>query len=341
MNYENKPVCVPRAPAPRRLPPGLSQEHERLLRVLANVWANGTELHYFLIGGPEPQRKAVRDAFAEWKALPLGLVFTETSNRAAAEVRISFDLADGSWSYVGRDVLGIANTQATMNFGWDLTDAYGHTTALHEIGHTLGMPHEHQNPFSGIVWDEAKVYAYFTGSPNFWSPAQTLSNVLQKFSTSEVDGSAWDPDSVMEYWFPAGLIVQPAKYSGGLMPAGGLSALDKEWAKRFYPGSAPGPAVLKPFVSSPLSLAPGGQADFVLEPDESRTYTISTFGSSDMVMVLFEDEAGTLRYLGGDDDSGTGLNARLRLRLLAGRRYVVRLRLYWAGGSGKSAIMYW
>lgn len=39
--------------------------------------------------------------------------------------------------------------------------------------------------------------------------------------------------------------------------------------------------------------------------------------------------------------SGTGFNARLRLRLLAGRRYEVRLRLYWAGGSGKSTIMYW
>ena len=26
-------------------------------------------------------------------------------------------------------------------------------TALHGIGHTLGLPHEHQNPNAGIVWD--------------------------------------------------------------------------------------------------------------------------------------------------------------------------------------------
>lgn len=341
MKYNNQPLCVPRNPAPRQLPPGMPLERERLLRLLANVWVNGTELHYFLIDGAEPQRKAVRDAFAEWKALPLGLDFTETTTRAAAEVRISFDAADGSWSYVGRDVLGIPATEATMNFGWDLTDDYGHTTALHEIGHTLGLPHEHQNPFSGIVWDVEKVYAYFTGSPNFWTRAQTESNVLQKFSTTEVDGSAWDPDSVMEYWFPAGLILQPAQYSSGLMPAGGLSAPDREWAKKFYPGSAPGPEVLVPFVSRPLSLGPGAQADFVLEPEASRQYTIATFGASDVVLVLFEDDGGTLRYLGGDDDSGTGLNARLRVRLLAGRRYVVRLRLYWAGGSGDTSIMYW
>lgn len=145
----------------------------------------------------------------------------------------------------------------------------------------------------------------------------------------------------MEYWFPAGLILQPAQYSSGLMPAGGLSAPDREWAKKFYPGSAPGPEVLVPFVSRPLSLGPGAQADFVLEPEASRQYTIATFGASDVVLVLFEDDGGTLRYLGGDDDSGTGLNARLRVRLLAGRRYVVRLRLYWAGGSGDTSIMYW
>lgn len=341
MDYENRPLCVPKPRTVRALPPGMPAERARLIRVLANVWVNGTELHYFLIDGPEPQRQAVRDAFAEWKALPLGLVFTETTDRSAAEVRIGFDPNDGSWSYVGRDVLGIPANQATMNFGWDLTDDYGHTTALHEIGHTLGLPHEHQNPFSGIVWDVEKVFAYFTGSPNFWTRAQTQSNVLDKFATNEVDGSAWDPDSVMEYWFPKGLITEPAKYHDGLMPAGGLSDMDKEWAKKFYPGQPSGPETLEPLVSRALTLQPGEQANFALEPATSRNYTIATFGESDVVMALFEDDGGTLRYLGADDDSGTGLNARLRIRLLAGRRYVVRLRLYWAGGSGQTAIMYW
>ena len=50
-----------------------------------------------------------------------------------------------------------------MNFGWDLTPLGRSTTALHEIGHTLGMPHEHQNPFAGIAWDEETVYATSAG----------------------------------------------------------------------------------------------------------------------------------------------------------------------------------
>lgn len=41
----------------------------------------------------------------------------------------------------------------------------------------------------------------------------------------------------------------------------------------------------------------------------------------------------------GDDDSGTGFNASFAAKLYLGRRYVVRLRLYWAWASGQTVIM--
>lgn len=43
----------------------------------------------------------------------------------------------------------------------------------------------------------------------------------------------------------------------------------------------------------------------------------------------------------GDDDSGTGLNSRFRVKLFKGRRYVLRVRLYWAGATGEFAVMTW
>ena len=333
--------CDVRTPVPPSLPPGLHADRARAILQGRTKWVNGTVLHFWFDGGPEPQRDAVRNAFKEWKALGIGLDFTEVARRSEAEVRIAFDQSDGSWSYIGRDVLGIPQTTPTMNFGWDLTDDYGHTTALHELGHTIGLPHEHQNPFAGIVWDEDAVYAYFSGEPNRWARDQTFSNVLRKLDTSEVSGSKWDPDSVMEYWFPAGLITQPAKYHEGLNPKGGLSKVDKQWVKTWFPALKAQLPLLAPFESRPLSLKPAQQADFRLEPAETRAYEVATFGTADTVLVLFEEVDGGLRHLASDDDSGTDRNAHLSVKLFAGRRYVARVRLYWAGESGQTALMYW
>ncbi|MGI8872791.1 MAG: M12 family metallopeptidase, partial [Egibacteraceae bacterium] len=187
-----KPQTVP------VLPPDLEPGRASAIRRIRGKWVNGTVLHYFFMGGPKAQQQAVRDAFATWRALPLGLEFTEVKDPGEAEVRVSF-ADDGAWSYVGKDVLGIPEDEATMNFGWDLTTDYGRDTALHEIGHTLGMPHEHQNPFAGIEWDEEAVYATFGAPPNNWSRQQTFHNVLRKLDPGDVEGSTWDPNSVMEY----------------------------------------------------------------------------------------------------------------------------------------------
>jgi hypothetical protein len=66
-----------------------------------------------------------------------------------------------------------------------------------------------------------------------------------------------------------------------------------------------------------------------------------TFGSSDTLMVLFEDTGGELRYRTGDDDSGEDRNACIRRRLYKGRKYVLRLRLYYADRPGETAVMWW
>ncbi|AZM58696.1 MULTISPECIES: M12 family metallopeptidase [unclassified Streptomyces] len=354
---------LPREPAPA-FAPGLAAERLRALAGGRRTWVNGTVLHYCFFdgdtdgseiampgtgrtrwvswGGAEEQRDVVRECFAEWRDLGLGVRFAEVRDRTEAELRIGFQSGGGSWSAVGREALHKGVHERTMNFGWDLTAPGERATALHQIGHALGMLHEHQSPYAGLHWDEEAVYAEMAGAPNHWSRDSTYRNILRTIGPDEANGSVWDPQSVMQFTLPPGLILEPEQYRGGVHPPGTLSAADKEFVLRRYPPAAPSPPpALVPFRSVPLRLGPGEQADFVIEPPGTRAYTVGTFGDADRVLVLFEERAGEPRFLAGHDDGGTAHNATITARLVKGRRYYVRTRLYSAWGPGRTALMYW
>jgi len=337
---------VPDRPLDSQIDPG----REFLIRYIEKKWVNNTVLNYYFFKSPanwrgaDNQKKVVRAAFNDWKKLGIGLQFVEVNDPTVAEIRIGFQ-PGGSWSYVGRDSIDLVSgpDKRTMNFGWDLTTPYGKDTALHEIGHVLGFPHEHQNPNAGIVWDVDEVNNYFTGPPNNWDEQQVYYNILRKVSSAEVDGSDWDKNSIMHYQFNAGQIKSPAEYqTSALIPDPGLSEIDKAEVRKFYPDNSQKQIPdLKPFVSRIVKLSAGQQVDYVINPEISRTYTMQTFGKMDTVMVLFEDDNGTPVYLSGDDDSGTNNNSRLEYRLISGRSYFLRLRLYYSSGIGQGGVMLW
>src|SRR5207302_1095821 len=186
---------------PRTLPdlsPAVMADSRRAAAIISthSKWLNGTVLHYSFFGGgshfsvPSVQANAVRGAFAKWKALGIGLDFQEVTQLSEAEVRIGYSTADGSSaSAVGREVLNVPLTEPTTVYGWDLTSHYGSGTALHELGHVLGMEHEHQNPFAGIKWHEQAVYDSLAKPPNKWDHATTFHNILEKLTAQQVQGS--------------------------------------------------------------------------------------------------------------------------------------------------------
>ena len=109
--------ALPKIPE-RALPAGLPDSRERLIRYVEKKWVNGTVLHYYFFDrqtdgdngswvGAAAQKEVVRNAFQAWKDLGIGLEFREVSNREEAEVRVGFMQGDGSWSYVGRDIIDL------------------------------------------------------------------------------------------------------------------------------------------------------------------------------------------------------------------------------------------
>ena len=344
IDIENYSYCSLPQVAERVFEPDVNPDRLRLIRVMDKKWVNGTVLHYFFFeGAADGEKDVVREAFKKWEELGIGLEFEEVDSSSEAEIRIGFMRGDGAWSYVGRDILNQGQGSRTMNFGWDLT---GHPseidTAVHEIGHTLGFPHEHQNPNAGIIWDEEAVYDALARPPNSWDRTKTFHNIIRKINPDAVQGSNWDPDSIMHYPFGPGLIVEPEEYRTGLTPELGLSDRDTEWVRTFYPPLDESEyAELKPFQSVLLEIGEGQQRNFVVQPDATRYYEFRTFGVSDTVMVLFENVNGDLKYRTGDDDSGQAYNASLRVKLFKGREYVLRIRLYYSDQAGETAVMMW
>ncbi len=328
---------------PLPLPGGLRDDRKSALLLTANKWINGTTItFYFKDVGPdrwiERQKDEVRNAFAIWKALDIGLEFAEVKHEADALLLIGFIQDDGSWSYVGTQVRRQRRHGCNMNFGWDLTTEWGKATALHEIGHALGMPHEHQNPNSGIVWNEQRVLDSFRDPPR-WTDEDTRWNILRKISAGAVQGSAWDPRSIMHYPFEPGLLQSPPPYdTQGVAKNLQLSANDAAWMRYFYPPiTATQP--ISADVIVPVAREIGAQTDFTFTPMESREYRLEAVGAGDMRIALARVLQGAQsRMLAVADDAATDENAAIIQHLERGKTYKIHARTRYASVGGAPGL---
>jgi hypothetical protein len=219
--------------------PGVSLYTAKLALLTGKRWPDGQVLGIRFLDGSSTQRTKVQSHAEEWLAWA-DLRF-DWSAGSKAQVRISFQADPGSWSAIGTDCLSpyFKKNDPTMNFGWlrdDTDEVEYRRVVVHELGHALGAIHEHQNPRGGIVWNEAAVYAAFSGPPNNWSRAQIRANILDKYSYDQLNATTFDPKSIMLYPFPKELIKGPPSLARkGTATNTDLSAKDKSFIAKMYP----------------------------------------------------------------------------------------------------------
>lgn len=146
------------------------------------------------------------------------------------DITISFDERSGSWSYIG---VQSKKYRPSMNFGWLTTatrDQEYERVVLHEFGHALGLIHEHQNPNGNpIKWNVKKTYQYYMHTQG-WTEEDVDVNIFEKYKSTQLLSTTFDPLSIMLYEVPAALTLD--RYSTKLNST--LSEKDKLLIKTIY-----------------------------------------------------------------------------------------------------------
>jgi astacin (peptidase family M12A)/pre-peptidase len=310
----------------------------RAISPIGKLWVLGSTLRIKFMEGTASQKALVKQYAPEWTQYA-NLKF-QFSDDADSEIRITFDPSDGAWSYIGTDCKGIPHNEATMNLGWQ--DAQ---VIRHEFGHAVSLGHEHQSPFgTGIRWNEAAVIRDLSGSPNFWSEQQIRDNVIQKYTTTQVNGTTYDPLSIMEYAFPAEWTLDGIEVKGNET----LSAQDRLFvaSSKMYPGLGavtpvgPTPLTITTKAAKKLTAGsigvPGEQDLYGFTVVNGGTHTIETSGTTDVFLKLFGPNSDT-HLLAQNDDGGVGTNARI-VRSLPPGNYIAQVTHYSRQATGKYSI---
>jgi len=279
------------------------------------LWTRGTTINWCFVPNTSldtpQQRQNVVQAWKKWADTGLGLTFKQLDwkNRSKCQVRIAFrefdenGLDEGSYSYVGTDNLQIPKNEHTMNLGWNLSLQPG--TAEHEIGHALGLDHEHQHPKCLLVWDEEKVIEQYMKEQG-WTRDDVIEQVIKRIS-APFTGTSWDSHSIMHYEFDKKLIKAPPEFvKNGIPYNEKITTHDVECILKMYPrvvrdiahkpvesepekpeSDQPIPETLpKLEIWKTIQLSPTEDSIYSLTPDKSGQYEIISHGFAQILVVV-------------------------------------------------------
>ncbi|HWB78609.1 MAG TPA: outer membrane protein assembly factor BamD [Nannocystaceae bacterium] len=220
--------------APR--PTSVKAGREGLVANKFYLWPNGTTLNVHFTDGSMEARKAVAEVAVEWTKhanLKLEFFFDENAPPPVTHIRVRFDDPGCNSALGSSSQYAIDAGDASMRLCYmdrRIGDEWFQRVVLHEFGHAIGMEHEHQSPKAHFDWDKPFVYKYYKDTSG-WDAAYVDQWVFRQIEAETVDASDYDPDSVMQYSFPA----EFTKDRRAILGSFALSPMDKEWAAKIYP----------------------------------------------------------------------------------------------------------
>jgi hypothetical protein len=167
--------------------------------------------------------------FEHANAWDCGITFVE----AARDGRVRLSRADGGYaSFIGTDILLVRDgpTMWLQGFTERTSAAEWSRVVPHEIGHTLGFPHEHMRKDLLDRLDREKTYVYYARVYGF-SRRDTEIQVFSSLEEASIMGTPPDQTSIMCYQFPGELTKDGRPIPGGLR----LNESDLAFADAIYP----------------------------------------------------------------------------------------------------------
>jgi hypothetical protein len=193
--------------------------------------------------GPAPRTLSV--SFLERTASDLQRRILSHMNAWASRCGISFSLTagtgtvrislrgDGYWSYLGTDVLHIPRNRPTMNLqGFSMRTPEGEYRRVvrHEVGHTMGFPHEHMRREIVQLLDPQKTIRWMAQNYG-WDQQTVTEQVLTPLDDASIMGTPPDQDSIMCYQLSGACTRSGEPIPGGL----DINESDYAFAERIYP----------------------------------------------------------------------------------------------------------
>jgi hypothetical protein len=212
--------------------PDLNIPKERLSVVTTKYWhTKGVNLTVGFFDSPDKNLKSKILSHMNAWAKTANVKFVESNENP--QVRISRD-GTGYWSYLGTDILSIAEDLPTMNlegFTINTLDSEFYRVVRHETGHTLGCPHEHMRKEFVDKIDVDAAIAFFSATQG-WSELEVHQQVLTPIEESSLLGTLRaDGNSIMCYQIPGTITKDKSPILGGV----DIDEMDYEFMGKIYP----------------------------------------------------------------------------------------------------------